>query len=128
MQVHPERQKGCYRIVKDSNSENKSQLGGYVYDGDLSCKPPCIPTIYGDTSAPMAFSRRRLKGCRLLDDLFVALIEIPVDSLAKNDCLKGKHLEDPYKGAWNHLVYNCKLGHLPPLKEVEATLLPLRPW
>lgn len=40
-------------------------------------------------------------------------------------CLFGKHLEDEYKGEVNHLVYNSKVGHLPPLEKLEKGLLSL---
>ena len=38
-------------------------------------------------------------------------------------CLKDEHLEDPYKGEMNHLAYNCRIGQLPPLDEMEPLLL-----
>lgn len=34
----------------------------------------------------------------------------------------GFHFEDEYKGTLNHLVYNCKIGCLPPLCQVEQDL------
>lgn len=34
----------------------------------------------------------------------------------------GFHFEDEYKGYFNHLIYNCEAGHLPPLAEVECEL------
>lgn len=34
----------------------------------------------------------------------------------------GKHLFDEYKGYDNHLIYDCSLGFLPPLNEVETVL------
>ena len=34
----------------------------------------------------------------------------------------GLQLEDRYKGAFNHLVYNCEAGLLPPLEEVESLI------
>ena len=34
----------------------------------------------------------------------------------------GFQLEDRYKGFFNHLIYNCSIGLLPPLDEVEARL------
>lgn len=37
----------------------------------------------------------------------------------------GKQLEDEYKGEINHLAYNCKVGHLPPMKELESKLMDL---
>ena len=40
--------------------------------------------------------------------------------------ITGKQLEDEYKGEINHLAYNCKVGHLPPLQETESKLADLR--
>ncbi len=37
----------------------------------------------------------------------------------------GYHLSDPYKGYENHLIYDSLEGHLPPLSDVEETLLRL---
>ena len=34
----------------------------------------------------------------------------------------GYHFEDEYKGSFNHLVYNCEAGLLPPLPDVEYEL------
>lgn len=34
----------------------------------------------------------------------------------------GFQLEDGYKGAFNHLAYNCSAGLLPPLPEVESLI------
>ena len=34
----------------------------------------------------------------------------------------GFQLEDPYKGAINHLAYNCGIGLLPPIEEVESLI------
>lgn len=34
----------------------------------------------------------------------------------------GRQLEDEYKGEINHLAYNCKAGHLPPMEELESKL------
>lgn len=34
----------------------------------------------------------------------------------------GSHFEDEYKGAKNHLVYNCNEGHLPSLQIIENKL------
>lgn len=34
----------------------------------------------------------------------------------------GRHLEDEYKGSINHLIYNCSIGLLPPIDEVEKAL------
>ena len=34
----------------------------------------------------------------------------------------GTHLEDEYKGYPNHLLYNCREGFLPPIKEMEQLL------
>ncbi len=34
----------------------------------------------------------------------------------------GFQLEDAYKGAFNHLAYNCSAGLLPPLVEVESLI------
>ena len=39
--------------------------------------------------------------------------------------LFGKHMEDEYKGEINHLVYNSKVGHLPPMEDLEKDLLSL---
>ena len=36
--------------------------------------------------------------------------------------LKGEHLADEYKGCFNHLAYNCSIGHLPALAETEAVI------
>ena len=38
----------------------------------------------------------------------------------------GKHFNDPYKGYDNHLIYNCKTSHLPPMDIVEIGLTKLR--
>ena len=38
----------------------------------------------------------------------------------------GYHFEDEYKGYFNHLLYNCESGHLPPLADVERELRQLR--
>ena len=35
-------------------------------------------------------------------------------------------IADEYKGEMNHLAYNCKIGHLPPLNELEVVLAALR--
>lgn len=40
--------------------------------------------------------------------------------------LYGTHFADEYKGYPNHLVYDCQLGHLPPLKQVERQLRALK--
>ena len=37
----------------------------------------------------------------------------------------GFQLEDEYKGAKNHLAYNCGIGLLPPIEEVERMLAEL---
>ncbi len=37
----------------------------------------------------------------------------------------GFQLEDAYKGARNHLEYNCSNGLLPPIEEVESMILAL---
>lgn len=34
----------------------------------------------------------------------------------------GTHLKDDYKGYANHLIYDCSMGYLPPLSEVECKL------
>lgn len=34
----------------------------------------------------------------------------------------GFQLEDPYKGAINHLAYNCSIGLLPPIEEMEKLI------
>ena len=36
--------------------------------------------------------------------------------------LNGEHLADEYKGEYNHLIYNSRQGHLPPLPELENYL------
>ena len=36
--------------------------------------------------------------------------------------LNNEHLADEYKGEFNHLVYNCKIGHLPALEKTEALI------
>ena len=36
--------------------------------------------------------------------------------------LNGEHLADEYKGCFNHLAYNCSIGHLPALAETEAVI------
>lgn len=36
--------------------------------------------------------------------------------------LKGEQFLDAYKGEINHLVYNCKQGHLPPVETLEKQL------
>lgn len=36
--------------------------------------------------------------------------------------LNDKHLVDEYKGHFNHLAYNCSIGHLPMLEETEAAI------
>lgn len=41
--------------------------------------------------------------------------------------LKDEQFHDEYKGEYNHLVYNCKQGHLPPVEETEGFLDSLRP-
>lgn len=38
----------------------------------------------------------------------------------------GYHLEDPYKGAKNHLLYNCSIGLLPTADVVESLLVAMR--
>ena len=40
--------------------------------------------------------------------------------------LKGEQLHDEYKGEFNHLIYNCKQGHLPPVEILEKHLDDLR--
>lgn len=40
--------------------------------------------------------------------------------------LKGDQFHDEYKGEYNHLIYNCKQGHLPPVSEMENHLDDLR--
>ena len=40
--------------------------------------------------------------------------------------LRGEQLRDEYKGEINHLAYNCKEGHLPPIDEMENILDSLR--
>ncbi len=37
-----------------------------------------------------------------------------------------KEFEDPYKGADNHLEYNCLQGHLPKLSETEALIIHIK--
>ena len=34
----------------------------------------------------------------------------------------GNHFKDEYKGYANHLIYDCSMGYLPPLSEVECEL------
>jgi Dual specificity phosphatase, catalytic domain. len=34
--------------------------------------------------------------------------------------LKGEQFPDEYKGEFNHLIYNCKIGHLSPVEQTEA--------
>lgn len=36
--------------------------------------------------------------------------------------LNKQHLLDEYKGAINHLAYNCAIKHLPPLTDTESVL------
>ena len=36
--------------------------------------------------------------------------------------IMGTQFPDEYKGEFNHLVYNCKIGHLPPLEETERMI------
>lgn len=36
--------------------------------------------------------------------------------------IRGVQLADEYKGEFNHLVYNCKIGHLPMLSRTEEVL------
>ena len=40
--------------------------------------------------------------------------------------LTGEEFQDEYKGAFNHLAYNCMVGHLPPLGETELWIRSLR--
>ena len=40
--------------------------------------------------------------------------------------LSGKHIEDEYHGEINHLAYNCKIGHLPPLDELERRIVDIK--
>lgn len=37
--------------------------------------------------------------------------------------LKGEQFQDEYKGEINHLIYNCKRGHLPPIEEIKGWIL-----
>ena len=37
--------------------------------------------------------------------------------------LTGEQFQDEYKGEVNHLAYNCKRGHLPPLEQTEGQIL-----
>ena len=39
--------------------------------------------------------------------------------------LTREQFQDEYKGEVNHLVYNCKRGHLPPIEEVISNLSPI---
>ncbi len=39
--------------------------------------------------------------------------------------LKGEQFQDEYKGEVNHLIYNCKRGHLPSLKETDNIITEL---
>ena len=36
--------------------------------------------------------------------------------------LTGEQFQDEYKGEVNHLVYNCKRGHLPPIEEIVSNI------
>lgn len=36
--------------------------------------------------------------------------------------LTGEQFQDEYKGEFNHLAYNSKVGHLPPIEEIESWL------
>ena len=36
--------------------------------------------------------------------------------------LKGEQFQDEYKGEVNHLIYNCKIGHIPPLEETQRII------
>lgn len=36
--------------------------------------------------------------------------------------LTREQFQDEYKGEVNHLVYNCKRGHLPPIEEIVSKL------
>ena len=36
--------------------------------------------------------------------------------------IRGEQLADEYKGEFNHLIYNCKVGHLPELSVTEETI------
>jgi hypothetical protein len=36
--------------------------------------------------------------------------------------LTGGNYHDEYRGEYNHLIYNCKIGHLPPLEELEQSI------
>ncbi len=36
--------------------------------------------------------------------------------------LNNEHFPDEYKGAFNHLVYNCSIKHLPPLPQTEEII------
>lgn len=42
-------------------------------------------------------------------------------------CLHHEHLADEYKGELNHLIYNCRIHHLPDLAQTESVLLSLVP-
>ena len=39
--------------------------------------------------------------------------------------LTGKYFHDEYKGAYNHLIYNGEIGHLPKMEDLE---LPIKTW
>lgn len=40
--------------------------------------------------------------------------------------ISGEHLQDEYKGEFNHLFFNCNQGHLPPIAETEKLIISLR--
>ena len=40
--------------------------------------------------------------------------------------LKGEQFPDEYKGEYNHLIYNSKQGHLPPVEKLEEFLNAMR--
>ena len=40
--------------------------------------------------------------------------------------LKGEQYPDEYNGEYNHLIYNSKIGHLPPMEELEQSISAIR--
>ena len=60
--------------------------------------------------------KKQIVHCDLGDNRSRAIVE------ALHFVILHKELEDPYRDAGNHLVYNCKEGHLPDLAEWERRL------
>ena len=50
---------------------------------------------------------------------YISFLRANRDDLLKND---NWDMIDEYKGYDNHLIYDCSLGFLPPLNEVETVL------